>query len=105
MNLITLKKVLKEMERVDEKKRPVPFSICFVTADRIRKTGGKVIELPQVTLTKYDKDLPRYARNSPGKRKANHWHNATRNILLPNGQIRKLHIRLIVRFNQQTVIY
>jgi hypothetical protein len=35
----------------------------------------------------------------------NHWVNATRNIRLPNGQKRKVHIRLIIEFNHQKVVY
>ena len=39
------------------------------------------------------------------KKNPNHWVNSTRNILLPNGQIRKVHIRLIIEFNHQKVCY
>jgi hypothetical protein len=34
-----------------------------------------------------------------------HWSNSTRNVLLPNGQKRKLHIRLIIEFNNKKVCY
>jgi len=107
MQPIPLKRVLSLMEHTDHKGKPVPFDLVTYTADRHRRTGGERLELKGATLTWHNKKLPRQARElrkHPGK-SPSHWKNATRNILLPNGQIRKVHIRLIVRFDGKVVIY
>jgi hypothetical protein len=105
--IITLKEVLTTMERCDHKGKPIPFDLTCITADRVRKTGGDILELKSASLTRKNKKLPRYVREIgiPKKKRQNHWHNQTRNILLPNGQVRKVHIRLIVMFNGNPVVY
>ena len=111
--IITLPEVLKQMDQFDEKGKPVPFSIKFVTCDLRRKSGGELIELENVVKCvgkKKGKVIFDDRKKTPNKKKEKknpkHWDNSTRNILIPSsGQIRKCHIRLITEFNGQKVIY
>ena len=105
--IITLENVLKAMERRNDRGEPVAFSITFVQADRHRRTGGKVVTYHFARLAKNAKQATAAQKTgTPGaKRLQKHWQNATRNLLLQNGEIRKIHIRLIVKFNDQPVIW
>ncbi len=110
---IRLWDVLEEMDRVDSENRPVRFQIKVVSADRNLNTGGEVIELKGCCKCTNDKNkqTPSVARGPAGnpgekiKKDPLHWNNSTRNLLLANGQKRKVHIRLIIEFNNQTVCY
>jgi hypothetical protein len=106
--MLFLKDVLEEMYKTDVKGKPKPFSIEFVTADTNRMTGGDLIKIEKaVLLQKNDKKILGSTSEAKAKtrKNPNHWQNSTRNILLPNGEKRKLHIRLITKFNKQPVIY
>jgi len=103
MELIPLSEVLKQMERTDAKGKPVPFDIAVCTYDRFRKKGGERLELKQVVVyrQKHVKKTPSDKTKIP-----NHYENGTRNLLiLSSGQIRKIHIRLIEKFNGKIVYY
>ena len=109
---IQLSKALDLMDQLDDDGKPVKFHVKFVTADRIRRTGGEIIEIPSgrkcvgnrngktVFDTRQRKD-----ENPSISRPPNHWKNSTRNILLPNGGIRKVHIRLMIEFNNQKIFF
>ena len=111
-NFIQLSSALDEMDQLDHEGKPVKFHIRFVTADRIRRAGGEIIEIPSgrkcvgnrngksVFDTRQKAD-----ENTRTSRQPNHWVNSTRNIILPNGGIRKVHIRLIIEFNSQKVFF
>lgn len=109
---IQLKDVLEQMDQLDALNKGVPFDIKFVTCDRNRGTGGDILEIKGgrkcSTLTKegeivYSKEV---SSSPTGKSKnPNHYLHATRNILLPNGQIRTCHIRLIIEFNGKKVCF
>jgi len=99
--------MLEHMRRKDHKGRFVPFSVKMVRCDRTSKSGGEWLELNDVTLPKQEvkkisKQLP--ASGATENKNPNHRHNGTINFMLPNGQIRKGHIRLITRFNGMKVI-
>jgi len=93
--------------------KPVRFHLKFVTANRSEKTGGEIIELKDAckcsVRTKKGNEIFAAKKNVPTDDRVtkdpNHWVNSTRNILLPNGQKRKLHIRLIIEFNNKKVCY
>lgn len=115
--MISLRSALDGMERLDSRKRAVPFDLVVVTADRKKMTGGELLELKGGVLHGERKSLHqdlRIGRIEGGKpqdlnggkkiKGPNHWENKTRNVLLPNGEVRKVHIRLIVRFNGQRVL-
>ena len=110
---IRLWDVLEIMDSFDGQGKPVRFQLKFVTANRSEKTGGEIIELKDAckcsVRTKKGKEIFAAKKNFPVDdritKDPNHWVNSTRNILLPNGQKRKLHIRLIIEFNNKKVCY
>lgn len=109
--MIRLKDVLADMEKEDELGNPIPFSLKYVAYDREKQKGGHIIEIRNAVLLKSGKrelgkdpkhtDDPDQIRKNP-----HHWQNRTRNIVvLPSKQIRKVHIYLITRYNEQRVAY
>lgn len=88
MKIMALKECLQEMETGK------PFTVTFVKADRKRNTGGELKTYENCRLHYSRKDSP-----------ANHYQHSTRNVMLQNGEIRKIHIRLIVQFNNARVVY
>lgn len=108
---IRLKEVIEIMDRVDSDDKPVLFDIKFVTIDNKRDTGGQIIEVNKARKCigkrngKVVFDSRKPASADKVKKDPHHWENATRNILLQNGQIRKIHIRLIIEFNGKKVCY
>jgi len=111
-NYIQLSAVLDLMNQLDDDGKPVKFQVKFVTADRIRCTGGEIIEIQSGRKcvgnrngkTVFD-TRQKADESSSISRQPNHWANSTRNILLANGAIRKVHIRLIIEFNNQKVFF
>ncbi|MCJ8334938.1 MAG: hypothetical protein MJH10_11905 [Epibacterium sp.] len=82
------------------------FSIKTVTLDRTNHTGGEWLQLDHVQLPSREamdpaKKLDPHPTTDEGKvnRHPRHGDNGTLNVLLPNGQIRKVYVRLITRFN------
>lgn len=112
-NYIRLWDVLEQMDRFNIMGKPIKFQIRFVTANRDHGTGGEIIEIKDGRKcsgkTKSGEPIFQKTKTVSVKdsvtRNPNHWVNSTRNILLPNGQIRKVHIRLIIEFNHQKVCY
>jgi len=110
---IRLWDVLEIMDSVDAEGRPARFQVKYVTADRRTKEGGEIIEMNDARRcsirTKKGEEVFPQQKNFPVIEKTakdpRHWDNATRNILLLNGQKRKLHIRLIIEFNHKRVCY
>lgn len=89
-----------------------PFSICFVTADRKKGTGGElryyaaaqkcVLSNMPANLLKRN-GLPSTAGINP--RNPNHYEHKTRNLYVAStGEIRKFHIKLVVAFNNKRVL-
>ena len=112
---IRLGDALDQMDQTDQDGKPIPFQIKFVTANRKLLEGGDIVELPvarkcigkrqgKVIFDKRDKKAVS-SHNDSISRDPRHWKNSTRNLLLPNGQIRKVHIRLIIEFNNLKVCY
>lgn len=95
--------MIRLQDALDIMKNGEPFSISFVTANKSKKTGGEILELENVKLNKFQKQVVKNIESIP--KPANETANEIRNFLLPNGQIRKCHIRLITKFNGQPVVY
>ena len=111
-NYIRLAEVLVKMDELDNKGHPIPFSIKFVTANRKTGTGGEVIEIDKCVKCVGKKgdgtpiiDTRKLGQPVAPTKDPHHWANSTRNLLLPNNQIRKIHIRLIIEFNGYKVCY
>lgn len=106
--MLRLKDALKLMDRLDHRGQPIPFSVEFITANRTKDSGGEVYSLTGCILSKHNKQLPLHMRRVDGfggSKKPASYENATRNIQSPDGAIRKVHIRLIKKFNDQTIIW
>lgn len=83
------------------------FSIRFITADVKKGTGGKVLEIPKARIARsFLHSLPNPARTKDADkmRDPNHAQHFTRNIELPNKQIRKVHPFLITHLNHEPVL-
>jgi hypothetical protein len=103
--MISLIEALKIMNESDGMGKPVPFKIEFFTADRKKKTGGELISLENVVLSKFYTKKKSSHPSVKGKSQ-NHWDNSTRNIkILSSGAIRKVHIRLIETINNKPVYW
>lgn len=99
---------IKEMLRFMESGRA--FSLTVVTADTKKGTGGELLFFPSATCTQYSvSDGTRLTASvmkkaaTDGKR-PNHNAHFTRNILLPDMRVRKVHVDLITRFNGKKVL-
>lgn len=105
--VISLGDVLKLMDRLDAKGRPVPFKIEFVTADRTRDTGGKWLKIEGAILSKHNKILPLHMRRVEGfggSKKPASYENAERNLQAPDGSIKSAKIYLMKRFNDYDIV-
>lgn len=84
------------------------LSIRFITADVKKGTGGKVIELAKCRIARNRNPLlakiKEHAEELGLKRDPAHHLHFTRNLELPNKQIRKVHPILITHVNQEAVI-
>lgn len=105
MNTVTLKEVLQYLDT------PMSFSIAFVTADHHKKKGGEWIAVEQAwkhePLTKKERARLKQAQPDSGttvRKHPRHYENSTRNLRFKNGNIRKVHIRLITMFNGKIVL-
>jgi len=104
-NFIELRAALREMRQVDPHGNPVPFSIEWCTADVSRKTGGDIRKLAKAYMSGAEigrvEKLDRAAKLS---KLPNHYGNATRNIKDVSGDLKKVHIHLILSINGKTVL-
>ena len=110
---ISLKQALQIIETKDQDGFPVPFDISFRTLNKNSKSGGALRTLQQATiltslpkqqLTDKQKTDNLLIANKPRK-KPSHFLNRTRNIKKANGEIDKVHIRLITSIKHQNVEY
>ncbi len=115
--MITLKEVLAQMRLLDNGGKPLAFDISVYTLNRNSKTGGRLIHYKNARLLQAEKkekktnymtqeNLEHYVQTENKARKnPHHFKNATRNIELETGEIKKIHIRFIDTFNQKKVVY
>lgn len=113
-NTISLKEALAIIDLKDKDGYPVPFNISFRTLQRNSKTGGRLVSLDGATfLTRLPKQRKIYNKQliedlqTPERstKNPNHYLNRTRNIKKENGEIAKVHIRLIISVNNKKVVY
>ena len=109
---ILLRDALKQMEAVNDG-IPARFDLVVCTYSQERNTGGEILELNNVRLSGFAKQqqskiAPEFLREQPQfeneKRNPHHRENKTKNILLANGQTRKIRIRFIMFYNKMQVI-
>jgi hypothetical protein len=106
-----LRQVLEEIKKTDEKGDALPFDIEFRTYNN-NKMGGvlKRYERAKLLIGKKLKGKPfvdaeYFYRKQRVRKNPNHFDNRTRNIELPGGQIKKINILFITKFNNHEVIY
>jgi hypothetical protein len=100
---ITLKEVLDHLDSGE------PFSMMVITCDHKRQTGGEELWIDKAwkhnPLTKSERQkLKKQQPQSLLNKNPNHFQNSTRNLKMPNGDLIKIHIRLIRIFNGKTVL-
>jgi hypothetical protein len=100
---ITLKEVLAWMDG------GMPFDFAVVTCDLQKNTGGEWLEVKnarkqKMLTTSQQKQLSKSQPKSSVIRNPNHFDNSTRNLILQNGEFMKVHIRLMRRFNNKTIM-
>ena len=109
---ISLSECLDVINVKDKEGNSFPFNIDVWTLNRFSKSGGDLRRYKDVKLlartkqTVNEESLKISASILPKpKKKANHFLNRTRNIELPNGAIKKIHIRLIDNINGKKVVF
>jgi hypothetical protein len=97
-------------------------SVAYITADRAKKQGGKVIRIKECrVIPKHNLHLleAKALANSTGQfpssggvgvekirlsKAQNHHSNATRNLTLRNAQVRKMHIHTLFSLNNIPIL-
>lgn len=111
---ISLIEALKIIDLKDAGGDALPFNISFRTLQRNSKTGGRLVELDNaklLTRTSKKKSISeklqiQQLQEAPiSKKNPNHYQNRTRNLVKANGEIVKVHIRLIISINNQKIVY
>lgn len=78
-------------------------SLAYVTADRTKQNGGKIIRIKSGRIVKHEQNhlftQPKSSESGTTHKKQNHSEHATRNIRLENGGIRKIHIYTLFSVN------
>lgn len=112
VNRIFLRQVLEEIKKTDANGNAIPFDIEFRTFNRNNKMGGVLKNYQNAKLLIGKKlkgkpfiDVEHFYRPVRVRKNPNHWENKTRNIELTGGQIKKINILFITKFNGQEVIY
>jgi len=107
-NQIFLKEVLKIIHSKDTEGNPVRFDLELREFSRQNKTGGKYKAYNEACLlsaAKKGKTGNKRYFEEKEKRNQNHWENRTRNIELANGDIKRINILYIIKFNGKKVMY
>lgn len=110
-NTIFLTEALKIMHSKNSDGTPVHFDVEIREFSRQNKTGGKYKIYNDAKLLSQNKSskkgiIKKYNyTNEKDKRKQNHWENRTRNLELANGEIKRINILFIIKFNGKNVIY
>lgn len=109
---ISFAEALKIIKLKNKTGKQHPFDISFRTLQRNSKKGGKLTNYKGVVLLANEKQEDQEAKiydnillQDRQKRNPEHWKNRTLNIKLEDGQIRKIHVRLIVGINGKNIVY
>ncbi len=102
--MLKLKQALQILEKVNARGLPIPCSIVFCTADTSRGTGGEIITMDKVILSRHRKKSIKGYRGVHSAKQPSHNRNRTRNIMqVGTTEIRKIHIDLILFINEEAV--
>jgi hypothetical protein len=102
--------VLQQMKSFDEDGNPAVFDLEVKALDTKRSGSRQILRLERFTVNGLRKKRPviRHQEmvNKTKERNPNHRDNSTLNIKsIRTGEIKKIHLRLITRFNGDVVIY
>lgn len=104
--MIEKKDALKVFNKLDRHRKPIPFSIRFVKANRLKKTGGQIVHIKRAVRLKYVKGVPKNALKVGTKRLSHHRKISVINLFdLDNEKIYKVHLSLITKVNDQTFYF
>lgn len=101
---ITLPEALKIFNLRDANGMFVPFDIEYRTFNEQTKQGGKLIAYNSVKYLPEAKSKEESVVDLSVKT-PKHYKNRTRNIELPNGELKKIRIDFIISINNTKVIY
>ena len=112
-SFIRLWDVLEIMDTLDGHGKPVRFQMKYVTANRLQGTGGEIIELKDGCKcsgkTKQGKPIFAAKKNFPDNDRASkdprHWTQFNKEYPVTQRTDPKVHIRLIIEFNNKKVCY
>lgn len=111
---IFLKEVLEIMDKRLPDGNHLPFDIVIREFSRNNKTGGKIKYYNDAKKLAFEvKPNSKKTRNitvevfktDRASKNPHHFENATRNIELATGEIKKINILFIIKFNNLEVIY
>ncbi|UOX35311.1 hypothetical protein LXD69_07270 [Flavobacterium sediminilitoris] len=109
---IFLRQVLEMMKTKNAFGQPIAFDLEVRTFNKNNKRGGVLMIYKNAKLLMGDKlkgkpfiEASHFYRKTRSRTNPNHWDNLTRNIELPSGQIKKIKIRYITKFNEMQVVY
>ena len=116
MEFIQLKDALNQMQQLDAKGYPCRFNLVVWNFSETRETGGDEVIYKDICLNDVhakieSKVKAQFQRQKPvvasplTPKNPHHFENSTRNVRLPNNQIRKIHIRFIKSFNGKQILY
>lgn len=103
---ITIADCLSEMSQLDRYKRLKPFSVTYISYNQTTGKGGDIIHFPSCYLRVVNNTGSKLRKPiSHSKYQPKHWHNSTRNFEpIGSGEIKKLHIWLMLEFNGMEVV-
>lgn len=111
MSTVSFSECLKIINKKDKLGNSFPFDADVYTYNKNSKKGGVLKSYQNVKLLAWEKQertLQGLTKQATAEvkttRNPNHFQNRTRNIELPNGDIRKIHLRLIDSINGQKVL-
>jgi hypothetical protein len=107
--MIALNEVLNQMEQVNRRGFAMPFHIEVVSYNKETGEAGnvKVYENAVLCTSGARISIKKKVSATPQKKKIsqNHFINSTRNVELPSGEVKKIHIWLIRQFNGEKVVW
>jgi hypothetical protein len=111
MSTVSFSECLEIINLKDKKGNSFPFDADVYTYNKNSKKGGVLKHYKSVKLLAWEKQertLQGLTKSASTEVRAtknpNHFQNRTRNIELPNGEIKKIHLRLIDSINGKKVL-
>lgn len=111
MSTISFSEALAIINTKDKKGNSYPFDIDVYTYNSFSKKGGVLKSYKNAKLLAWEKSernlqslIRQASKEVKEDKNPNHWKNRTRNIELSNGEIKKIHLRLIDSINGKKVL-